>query len=649
MAEFASPEETQRALEKLIELQATDPNGLRGILNKYGNPFTSWPLLKEPTEAFLHFFEASISPSETEPGQQTVNPKLKELVDEFDKEIVEARAGRVKATTASKKYIDALIKNAREARVPMTETQAPAQKEQEGSPVSLERVSEIASAAILEPGSPEQKEYLFHALEITASKQPDKAITELLPHAVSMAKAATILTSAEGALPQRPLSARGTNALQQLGTIVNQFEKIPKNVTQQLVDRLGENFVSSEWFTKFRVDANKILGEQKSAGKIMGRVSSVFTDVGTAIFRGPLDENVIASIETYRLMATQGVHITNLSAYRDILLGKEPSNRTKPAYAARVVFLPGARSVTPGVTAIIGADAQGVKGYVDGQLKKLAFSLIQGTNKSISGGVGGLKNLLNKGVNYFKNVIDTANHWKPKVDMWFIIGIAVLVFLIFILPWFSQDVINTSLATAPETGISNETPVPPPSFGPVNGSITDCIMSQGKNIEGTQTLTLTPTSNEWGRLLNISQTYPMLGCYSKILNCPSTRIDITEFPAASGGPGAYAPSREPGNIIFYPTFFTYSTYFFGRTLAHEMMHEVEWFYPKIYDAFMNGAIGGLPKGYCGPLGTYTAGVENSYETMAEAAGLYVVGNPLLQQKCQPAYEFMKQLFGQCQK
>jgi hypothetical protein len=122
MEEFASLQETQRALGVLLKLQE-DPETLEGFFNKYpgANPFTSWPFLKGPTEAFLRYFE-TIGPV---PGVEAAVPlsnsvdelKLKELVEEFDREFAAAKERRVNASTASKKFVSALVENAKQSHV----------------------------------------------------------------------------------------------------------------------------------------------------------------------------------------------------------------------------------------------------------------------------------------------------------------------------------------------------------------------------------------------------------------------------------------------------------------------------------------------------------------------------------------------------
>jgi hypothetical protein len=151
MEEFASSQETQQALGILLELQE-DPETLEGFFNKYpgANPFTSWPFLKKPTEAFLRYFETT-GPV---PGVEAAVPlsksvddlKLKELIEEFDREFAAAKEQRVNASTASKKFVSAFVKNAKKSNVTIPGAG--------GVPGPPERAGEVVSVAAPYPVPP---------------------------------------------------------------------------------------------------------------------------------------------------------------------------------------------------------------------------------------------------------------------------------------------------------------------------------------------------------------------------------------------------------------------------------------------------------------------------------------------------------------
>ncbi len=646
MAEFASQEETLRALEILLELQSKDPNKLDGIVHKYANPFTSWPLLAEPTRTFLGFFEASAQTVETGGSQQNINPKLEEMVEEFTREFAAAKEQRVTASTASKKFISVFLENARKSNVPLPEIQA-LSVDEGAAPVPQERVQNIISTAVQHPGPPEEKLLVFHALTAFASEQPDKNIASLVPRAVEVTRVTEALSVSGGAFATgASFSAIAKNNFQRgvagildvvvppaakeaiidnillgrLATAVNHPEKLPPSFMETAMNRWGERFVTSSWFTQFRADANRMMTERAGALKIKSGFINFASDLATIIFRAPPDENFLAYMETHRFLGARGVPAGNIFFARNALMG----------IGGRVI-------------------RAGIKYTPLGILRRMRIKAPAAVGAGIlSGGILGrllrsnrgiFSPVVTRGVNSLMGFFGRLRRVQTKINGWLIAGAIAFLFVLIILPIFGQSMIDTAISTAEETGMGNDAPVAPPDFGPINGSVTDCITSHSITIEGHQTLAL--SADRASRIQDISQKYPQLGCYSQVLSCPSTQINISAFSFQSGGLGGYAPHSMPGNIIFYPAFFNYNDYYFARTLAHELMHEVEYFHPDIYDAFVN-------EGYCGPLGTYKAGTETDHETMAEAAGLYMVGNPLLQELCKPAYDFMSALFSQCQ-
>ncbi len=149
--DIASPQETQRALELLIRLQE-DPLRLQGYIQKYGNPFESWPLLKESTEVFLQFFEALAPMPEQQDGtllgsQRVIDAKqLQAMIEEFDKEIEAAKQGRVDVRKVSQRFIINLTDKAKQAKVPLSEAQPPA-PQAEGVPAPGGAVAETSGVA----------------------------------------------------------------------------------------------------------------------------------------------------------------------------------------------------------------------------------------------------------------------------------------------------------------------------------------------------------------------------------------------------------------------------------------------------------------------------------------------------------------------
>ncbi|MCX6792067.1 MAG: M23 family metallopeptidase [Candidatus Gottesmanbacteria bacterium] len=485
MDEFASPQETQRALGYLLKLQE-DPETLEGFFNKYpgANPFGSWPFLKEPTEAFLRFFEKT-GPL-PEQGVEAAIPlpnsvddlKLRELVEEFDKEFAAAKEMQVNASTASKKFVSALVENAKKSNVTIPETQAPVPTGAEGAPVSPERVQSIISAAVQYPGPPEEKMLVFHALTSFASEQPNKEVKELIPRAVEVTETARVLSSPDGTFPREPsFSVLATNnfqkgvagvldvvvppaakeaiinkiLLQPLDTVVNHPEALSRDLMGTMVDRWGANFVNSSWFTQLRADANHMIGDQKSALKVTTRFTALVSDIATTVFRGPLTVNGITYVETYRLVATQGIQMVSVPHYGNVALG----------YGGQLVRAGANYAIRKGVKAGIRAGVE--KAAVSGAVK-VGAEAIAGAGTGVIGtlvmfGADLLRGLVNKGLSVFKNLVGMGTSKNPEDNLLLVVGAGVVLvfflplFPLLNLPAFNQSMIDTAIVTGVGGGI----------------------------------------------------------------------------------------------------------------------------------------------------------------------------------------------------
>lgn len=501
--EFASSQEIERALGYLLKLQE-DPETLEGFFNKYpnANPFTSWPLLAEPTRAFLRFFEKTTATPEQITEYSTL--PLRGLVEEFDKEYAAAKEQRVNASTAAKKFVNALKENAKRANVPLPQVSAPMPQETEGASVSPERVQNIISAALRHPGPPEEKMLVFHALTSFSSEQPSRSVEELLPRAVEVTEAARVLSSPEETFPRgasfsvlattdfqknvaRVLDIAVSPAvkeavinkilLQPLDSIVNHPEKIPQPLLGALVDRFGGNFVQTPWFTRLRTDANRMIGDQKGSLKVTTRLTSFVSDVATAVFRGPRMEHVITCIETYRLVATQGIPMTSFPRYGNIAVG----------YGGLLVRMGANYVIKKGVRAGIKAAAE--KAAVSTAVKVGAEAVLGagtgGVGALIMIGADLLRGLVNKGLSVFKSLVGMGVSKNPEDNLLLVVGAGVvLVFFLpilplFNLPAFNQSMIDTSLATSME-GIGGGGPYEKGlnCTDPVNKENPDCKLTQ---------------------------------------------------------------------------------------------------------------------------------------------------------------------------
>lgn len=152
------------------------------------------------------------------------------------------------------------------------------------------------------------------------------------------------------------------------------------------------------------------------------------------------------------------------------------------------------------------------------------------------------------------------------------------------------------------------------------------------------------TGGEQAKISAAINAFPRFAGFAVPLG--STKINLTAFPAASTDDViALAPPTLAGNIALYQNAFSFSDQTLGRLLAHELGHQIEWFHPDVYQAFMRGTTT-VAKGYCGPLGTYIKSLpETSEETFAEAVAMYIIGDPRLKTACGGnTFAFMDRLF-----
>jgi len=478
MAEFASPQETQLALTLLLDLQE-NPETLEGFFNKYpdSNPFTSWPFRKEPTEAFLRFFEKTSPSGEAEQGvQQNINPRLEEMIEEFDREYADAKERRVTAQTASKKFVSALKENAKKSAVTLPETPAAAHEEMQGAPVAPERVQHVIIAALQHQGPPEEKLLVFHALTAFSAQRPEANIADLLPRAVAVSGAAKVLSAREEIFPAgASFSEFASNGVQKnvalvldriippaakeavinkillrpLDAIVNHPENLPKNIIGEMTDRWGENFVNSSWFTQLRADANRMIGDQKGTLKVTTRLASFASDVATTVLRGPRMEHIITYIETYRLVATQGIRMTSVSHYHNISMGYGGQLlRMGADYAMRAGIRAGVKKAAVSVAAKVGVEVIG--GAATGGTLTLAM---------MAGDI--LKGIVRKGAAVLKSLLFMGDSKNPEDNLLLIVGAGVVlvfflpIFPLLNIPAFNQSMIDTSIANSTGGGPEN--------------------------------------------------------------------------------------------------------------------------------------------------------------------------------------------------
>ena len=160
------------------------------------------------------------------------------------------------------------------------------------------------------------------------------------------------------------------------------------------------------------------------------------------------------------------------------------------------------------------------------------------------------------------------------------------------------------------------------------------------------------TSGQGGTLNNALNTYPQLGLYNCLLDCPQHKTDIY----SGGASNWWGWTVNAHTVVLYNGFFASgSVHLQARLIAHEFAHILAANDSGVFSAFMHGTTGS-PAGYCGCLGTYPSGtpkkpcspLETPSETFAEAAAMFLTGENL-QSLCPAAYNFMSVLFNQCAK
>lgn len=143
---------------------------------------------------------------------------------------------------------------------------------------------------------------------------------------------------------------------------------------------------------------------------------------------------------------------------------------------------------------------------------------------------------------------------------------------------------------------------------------------------------------------------PSLSLYSCVLGCGSSKVNTSAFPYSNINTDVYATVdsiNNPDNIIWWSNAFKNSDEALAANMAHELAHILNQRRPEIFDAYLHGTTSS-PRAYCGKLGTYPDGLnESESETFAEAARLYLTDNGILKKLCPQSVDFFDSLFLQC--
>lgn len=411
--------------------------------------------------------------------------------------------------------------------------------------------------------------------------------------------------------------------------------------TRELADKLGEQFVQSPLFGFISQNVLKATNEKPS----MSQSTAVFSDVFSSIFRGPLN-----------IATTRGAqnHV-----YDYFTLARASSNAPKG-----FSFL--STNIMPWHLGFLHADylLSTKRGSVSrgGWFPSFGLHALQSLS-SLAGNT--LATIFDRFVGFVfaGSSLSRQVHASRRAatvplplseDLPLLLSIVVVgtIIILYVFPTFlniphlsmtqKMSALLASLQSKGEEFHEDNRNFPVPDFGPIKQSPNACIQYGAGTSAPDNKKSYQFNSSQQDKMNTALKAYPQIGLYSCILGCPANTVNFTAFnTTSSSGFWAWAPSAKPGYIFFYNgAFSASSTRSLARLIAHELAHQIQYSKINIYNSY-------LAKGYCGPLGTY-GWTEWPSETFAEAAGMYMIGDPLLKQKCEKGYSFMQNMFSTCQ-
>ncbi len=293
-------------------------------------------------------------------------------------------------------------------------------------------------------------------------------------------------------------------------------------------------------------------------------------------------------------------------------------------------------AVGGGINALFGSLGRGASGAVFG----LGGGLI---GMMFGGSLGSLFNRL-RGPRQPEGFFDDT----PKLIA---VAIVVVIVLLFIFPSFFNArltgqaakhaalLVNSQSENQPDVFIDPGVTYAPPDyidFSALASRSFDCL-SYGEGVRGSQRM----GAGQIDAVERAVDNYPQIKLLSCGLSCSTRKINISSYQHnAGGGYGGFAPSASPGNVIFYPSAFSYSPQFFAHTLAHETAHSVDWFNNPLAEGFH--ALGcEVPESY-----NFTG---NPAEAFAEGLANYLFNYPEARAACGgKSFSYFSQAFSQCQ-
>lgn len=428
-----------------------------------------------------------------------------------------------------------------------------------------------------------------------------------------------------------------------------------ERVTQNLDQKFGTAVVSSPVFQEALAHGNHALEKPTTPGGAAAGLSKFFGDAFSTVFGRGVDQ---AMMEKY-LELGKTTTITQQLAWRHFYTAFAHSyNPSLFSFALEGGKWALGKIGGGAVKKVVGAAARGIAAKLSGTAIGAAIgSIIPGAGTIVGAAIGflgdkvlgglwrGAKTLFGGGL-ITRLFTGGTGRWQDDFPLVATIIVLLPVIILFLFPTFlnPQFIGTTSQSSALVDMEAGGGEIVGPLAPPPGGGALQCLNTRAPGVSALGSQALSPSQeNKINQVLN---GFPSLGLMNCVLGCPATRIAITAINQSSPeGYGGWAPGARPGNIVFYLPAFRYSDRTLAYALAHELGHQINWFHPDIYSAFI-GRSTTTPGAHCRRLSTYRW-AQDSHETFAEAAALYIMGSGALQRECPGAYTFMQNLFTTC--
>lgn len=456
--------------------------------------------------------------------------------------------------------------------------------------------------------------------------------------------------------------------------------------TDSLTKRLGEAFVDSPVFAEIKQKLQETIASPRDGISPLLKTKSLVGDLFTTVVGSPVGERLVGSpreaiytyLETLRLNAV-------FSPERRFWPSALPFSPTwQYLYIVSLYSSPGAYyqpgAHLPDPTSAGVSGAGGFGGFLLGATAGLGRVLGAPLSWLGGGPSSGLLGFFNRGVEslfgstFLSRWLGDARRraavpTRITEDMPLMVALVVVISIIilFVLPTFfnfsfiSQVSKTSALLCSEFTGgayCGGRGPgvgqYPPGNYFDI-GSLTNlgpfnCFAPTSTGITSGDGTSAPLTTTQADKIRRVTAANPSLALYSCVLGCGANPINVSAYPFPNANRevfGSVYSEDYPGNIVWWSNAFGASDDALAENMAHEMAHILEQRKPEIFDAYAYGTTT-TPKAYCGPLGTYPAGLRETIdETFAESARFYLTNNGILKALCPQSVAFFDSLFLQC--